>query len=391
MLFFAKRVDYVALGIFCGGVLFLSLIIAFLIPLIRRWLGLKTRNAILRWRQAAHQLGLQIEKRGESIFRPMSGTYQGRQVKVAIGHRRNSESGYNYTYCETELNPQLRLLLKLDSNPGVANQLVDAMTGTRDNTIGDTEFDRRFRLLCDDDRVRQFLMQNLDDKQNLAQNLVSAGQYVEEIILKDELVYVEEKQAVLEFQGLKQMLEWTVYLAQRVEKSNQLLPLSDWERSLVQAWKSFAEKSSIFFDEKNLSLKGPYRGFEIQATLGRSERRTWLTEFKLDFGRNLMLGLHILQQNAIHEIVSLFGAQDLQIGEAAFDKTFVVKAKNVQAVQYLLKPDLCRQLLKLNSPAKTFKVDDEGIFLSAETLVCEECLLRNYCDEIALAAQLILR
>ncbi|HRH41050.1 MAG TPA: hypothetical protein PKY82_05350 [Pyrinomonadaceae bacterium] len=370
-------------------------VVLFLGFLLRRFSKSRTKRAMEEWEKLAEQLGLKVETGKETAIYPMTGVYDGREVKLAVGFRSSGDGGgVNFTFCQTRINPPLRLMLKINSEKGILNDALGVMAGESFISSGNAEFDKEFNLFAlDRERLSQFLGQKLLDgfAANLANDLLQAKPHFKSVLLTDGYFYIEDKGAIYDLERLKVMLNWVVYVASRAENSNQLLPLSVWEKVLIQTWKAFAEQNGMRFDEKNLILKGLYKGFETQVNLGRSNEQTWLTEFKFDFGKSLMTGLQILQQNSLHEFVAFLGAQDIQVGDAVFDKLFVVKAENVQTVQHLLKPDLCQQLIKLNTPAKTLKIDDEEIFLSTESVVNDESSLQSYLDEIAKTAQMFLR
>lgn len=374
------------------SVIFICLIFSLL---LRRFTKNKSKRGMETWQKLANQLGLQVQTGEKIAIYPMEGFYEGREVKLAIGFRSSGDGGgVNFTFCQTPINPPLRLMLKISSDKGILNDALGAMSGESFISSGNAEFDREFNVMSlDTVRLSQFLGQKLLDgfAANLAHDLLQAKPHFKTVLLTDEYFYIEEKGTVYDLERLKVMLNWAIYVANRAENSKQLLPLSDWEKVLIQNWKFFAEQNGMRFDEKNLILKGLYKGFETQVNLGKSGQQTWLTEFKLDFGKSLRTGLQILQQNSLHQLVSFLGAQDIEVGETIFDKTFVVKAKNVQTVQFLLKPDLCQQLIKLNTPAKNLKIDDEGIFLSTESVINDARSLQSYLDEIAKAAQMVLR
>ena len=369
-------------------------VVLFLGFLLRRFSKSRTKRAMEKWEQLADKLGLKVETGKESAIYPMTGVYDGREIKLAVGFRSSGDGGgVNFTFCQTKINPPLRLMLKISSEKGILNDALGTMAGESFISSGNTEFDKKFNLTAlDKERLPQFLWQNLPTgNSNLAEDFLQTKQLFKKFFLSDEYFYIEEKGTVYEIERLKKMLEWTIYMANRAEISNQLLPLSVWEKVLIQIWKAFAEQNGMTFDEKNLILKGRYKGFEMQVNLGKSTERKWLTEFKLNFGKSLMTGLQVLQQNSLHEFVSFLGAQDIEIGDAVFDKTFVVKAKNIQTAQFLLKPDVCQQLIKLNTPAKTLKIDDEGIFLSTESGVNDARTLQSYLDEMSKTAQMFRR
>lgn len=374
------------------SVIFICLIFSLL---LRRFTKNKSKRGMETWQKLANQLGLQVQTGEKIAIYPMEGFYEGREVKLAIGFRSSGDGGgVNFTFCQTPINPPLRLMLKISSDKGILNDALGAMSGESFISSGNAEFDREFNVMSlDTVRLSQFLGQKILDgfAANLAHDLLQAKPHFKTVLLTDEYFYIEEKGTVYDLERLKVMLNWAIYVANRAENSKQLLPLSDWEKVLIQNWKFFAEQNGMRFDEKNLILKGLYKGFETQVNLGKSGQQTWLTEFKLDFGKSLRTGLQILQQNSLHQLVSFLGAQDIEVGETIFDKTFVVKAKNVQTVQFLLKPDLCQQLIKLNTLAKNLKIDDEGIFLSTESVINDARSLQSYLDEIAKAAQMVLR
>ena len=98
-----------------------------------------------------------------------------------------------------------------------------------------------------------------------------------------------------------------------------------------------------------------------------------------------------MPDNPLHKALSFLGVQDIESGNKIFDDAFIVKAENVMIARHKLQPDLCTQLLKLNSRASNVLVTDEEISITSDSVLNDERILQSYLDEVVLSAQMLVR
>jgi hypothetical protein len=71
---------------------------------------------------------------------------------------------------------------------------------------------------------------------------------------------------------------------------------------------------------------------------------------------------HVYKGGFFSQIPTLFGAQDVQVGDPAFDQAFIVKASDEEKIRKLLTRQLRDLLLKSPELSLQAKDDDEGWF-----------------------------
>ncbi len=87
-----------------------------------------------------------------------------------------------------------------------------------------------------------------------------------------------------------------------------------------------------------------------------------VTRFRAAYANPEAFRFHIARRSIGSDIAAWFGAQDVEVGHAGFDRAFVVRSNDPHRVAAMLaEGDLCERLLA--SPASRVEVkDDEGWF-----------------------------
>lgn len=79
----------------------------------------------------------------------------------------------------------------------------------------------------------------------------------------------------------------------------------------------------------------------------------------------------ITREGLLSEIAKLFGAQDIQIGDAEFDKLFMIKGNNEKLIKAMLQNAKIRQLL-LGQPEVHFALTPENELLFAVPVIIKD-------------------
>src|SRR5439155_325125 len=101
------------------------------------------------------------------------------------------------------------------------------------------------------------------------------------------------------------------------------------------SWIAFAEARGLALDAEQQALSGPYAGVPVRLALSTEDgiARTRLRAF---FPRPLGLGLHVSREAPIlHGLGKLFGMQDIELGDPAFDRAFLIKGQPPERVRQL--------------------------------------------------------
>ena len=86
------------------------------------------------------------------------------------------------------------------------------------------------------------------------------------------------------------------------------------------------------------------------------------TRYRIDF-RSIGLGLRLSRQTGWHGMLKVFGAQDIEVGDATFDANFVIKSKSTEAVRQFLTAGRMMSLNRLLAVHPGIVVTDDELIL----------------------------
>lgn len=124
-------------------------------------------------------------------------------------------------------------------------------------------------------------------------------------------------------------------------------------KDTTPAWRNFAlENGGTYQAIPDHKVSVNYKGLTITfdaytyyTSAGHSSSRTALTRGFVEFNNPGEYNLLITQQGIIENVSKLFGAQDIRIGDKAFDKTFMIKSNDELKTQLLLTNSTIRDTL----------------------------------------------
>lgn len=129
--------------------------------------------------------------------------------------------------------------------------------------------------------------------------------------------------------------------------------------------------------ELGLTLQEPGRLRDLQVLSGvldgqRISVRLWRGDFVWAEHEALLdppadLHLHVAQEGVLSKAKALFGKHDIEVGDAAFDAAFEIKAHEPERARALFGPELRAILLPWKDAGDLFHVDDQGVHLSVRT------------------------
>ena len=95
----------------------------------------------------------------------------------------------------------------------------------------------------------------------------------------------------------------------------------------------------------------------------RSGRRAHHLGARLAFAAPLALGLALRREGLLDGLRTAFGGQDIQVGDAAFDRRFLIRAEPAHAARaaLLFDPLVRAQLLEIDHEVGALRIDDEGL------------------------------
>jgi hypothetical protein len=100
-------------------------------------------------------------------------------------------------------------------------------------------------------------------------------------------------------------------------------------------------------------------GVGSRTVLDRKE--TYALEVYVGFAQSLGLDLPLRHQHTFDRLASLFGAQDIDLGDPPLDQAFAVKAHEPSAAGEILDPPTRAALLALHQRVGVVSLSDEGM------------------------------
>lgn len=144
-------------------------------------------------------------------------------------------------------------------------------------------------------------------------------------------------------------------------------------KDYTEVWKQFArEKNGKFVKgingngdsveivyKKHKIIFDTYTHFIV---VGASSATKNYTRVQLEFAMNDDFKFTIYPQEFIDAFGKFFGAQDITIGDAEFDKAFIIKSNNQTKTQLLFSDNSINDLLLLQNDFRLQIIENEGFF-----------------------------
>jgi hypothetical protein len=103
----------------------------------------------------------------------------------------------------------------------------------------------------------------------------------------------------------------------------------------------------------------------------------------------LGIGLHLMRQAGVGQILKVFGTQDLEIGDPEFDKAFIVQSTDVNAARELLTPGRTMVLNRLLATNPDLTVLDDRIIIDRRGRVRDPEVIVSLLRRLASAAVIL--
>jgi hypothetical protein len=133
-------------------------------------------------------------------------------------------------------------------------------------------------------------------------------------------------------------------------------------------WQQFASENNAQFTESN-SVEVLHEGYKIvfdtythYSVVGGSSYETEYTRVKAEFISPDNILFRLTKQGFVDTIGKAFGAQDIEIGDKAFDKRFMIKTNDEYKVQSLFSVDIIKHLILSQRDIHLEIIQHQGIF-----------------------------
>lgn len=298
-------------------------------------------NDLLR---AAKRRGLEV--RGRSA----SGAIDGRRVSLGVDTAsRNGESVAVRAY----LDPPLDLGLTLRAR-------VVASVLEFDHVTGHPDLDGEFTITGDEPaRVRAFLAGPLGD--------AAAALYRASFDLRIDdtgcTIYVLVGFAVPDDDWFDRAVDSAVKLANLVDAQRVHLDPAEPLKPHAAVLRALADRRALSFSTTPLVTSGIVEGRPIFIAAQRTGRRKHHLFARAAIAGDLGIGLSVRRQHLLDDVRTFLGGQDVIVGDAPFDKRFVIGAKPDRAhlVGRLLDAETRAALLAIDARCGPIRLDDHGI------------------------------
>lgn len=174
----------------------------------------------------------------------------------------------------------------------------------------------------------------------------------------DHSVRFERDGYALGAQMVGQALDGVTMIAERLKLARARLGPAPWELEAATSWGAFATRYSMQFDRERLRVHGPLEGSKAEVRiLGGAVPRT---QVRVRFPNPLGLGLYV-GLGQVSGIAKFFGAQDIEVGDPAFDQAFVVRGGPESVVRQVLHAQMRAELLAFAARGARVTVTDDRL------------------------------
>lgn len=310
----------------------------------RAWRQLAVAEA---YRVVARRLGLSIDTRGVSVHGHLGDRrlYVG---EVLVGHGTERTTEYRGV-----LGLERPLGLGLLIRPRRSRRWLRRRARAQKVRTEDEQFDKSFEVYGDDDeRVNTLLTSEVKAV------IAETARRWPHLMVTDHHVRVLLSQPEASPEGLGALVEALRRVADALlEARRGVRPPKSLER-VVPAWSKLADQLGLDFEPWLPALAGALHDRPVRVH-ARREADGYLAEILVSFREHRTLGFRMQPQVAPDGYWSV--GQDIQIGDPAFDRSFVIKGYDPNAVRRILSEPVRRVLSELADEGSHLDLDDRRI------------------------------
>jgi len=370
--------------------LFTGALLVFVFVSLFGGMYLWNRHESQKWHRAASALGLQLVRnpRYGSAFKPyymhkMAGTRGGLPVevgvRVVVSGSGDNRSRTFYTHVDVPYGRALDLGLRCHAKHALS-RMFSAVVGESDLQIGDPEVDPYYTIGAAEPEMARRLL--------TVPYVAEALRWHREAPFRpqigDAMVRVETRGKEFHPRALGLAIDGAVDLARRVMAARGEIGSTPTEHAVATSWRRVAEARGFTLELQNTRMHGRYEGMYVDVDT-KIERGNRVTQFTVRYDRPLGVGLKLTRQGSMSGLGKLFGMQDIEVGDPAFDGRFVVKGAPEQAVRAMLTPEVRARLVDLQSQVSHLEVADDRLVAVVGWLVAEPQWLESGIAAVAKA------
>ena len=330
---------------------FFGLVIALVL-----WAQRAQKNRMDRWARVAAELGLSF------VNNTVSGVLDGQHVKLWVKVVSGGESNSYYTVVSGLLDPAMDLGLSV-YREGLMARAALGLIGHHDIQTGDPAFDPAYIVRADEPQRAAMLL-----GPELRGALVELSQQRTFFSLSDAGCEVERDGICDDEQWMIWALRTAARLLRVVHRARRSLPAASPLLPHKLAWQSLARAAGMSGMDTPLCMWGKLEGSVIWVYCVRIAPLEYRVEAKVRFAAPLHAGLVVRRAHTLDAVSTLFGGQDLELGEPAFDRAFLVRAARPDLASAVLDAEVRHRMLHLAERIGQVEVADDGVLVRSVSL-----------------------
>ncbi|MBL4688075.1 MAG: hypothetical protein JKY37_26030 [Nannocystaceae bacterium] len=147
--------------------------------------------------------------------------------------------------------------------------------------------------------------------------------------------------------------------------------IKKWRKKQLALWGQAAHQLGLQPQGTAFAMTGVYQGARVEVdrykVKGRNNTTTY-TRFRAMPQVHLPVGLLLRREGVWAGITKVFGAQDIEVGDAYFDGQFIIKATDAAgAYQLLSNPQLRHALASCSTQWERFQISENRVEVSCAT------------------------
>jgi len=244
---------------------------------------------------------------------------------------------------------------------GFLSNTFGTLFGAQDVAVGDAAFDPAYVVKADEPPRAQRLLDS-----ELRRFLVDLAANDAGMRLGDAGGYMERRGAISDEASIEWLLRTVALAARRMHEARQSVPPAAALAPHRAAWMEYARAAGMTGMDTPLCIWGRMsEDAAVSAYAVRVGEGQHRLEVLVRFDAPLGLGLLVRPTKTLDGIASFFGGQDHSLGDAAFDRAFVVKAPSADRLARILDAEVRKGLVELAAHAIAVQVQDEGVTVRA--------------------------
>lgn len=292
----------------------------------------------------------------------------GRTLDVLVMRQVVSLEKHSYYYTRVVARIERPLFVGLSMR---SPRLMDPLFGEGNPVSGVQELDGRFSFAAAYPAEAHGILRRVVASPNdVVDHLLAASGRFSEVLLTDTTVELQTA-FTADPAAIAPLLDSATALAVLLSGRRPELPRNPTESLVVEALRGFASNARLTFDADRLVAHG-HRGTVAVEVRTMCEEGAFFTALALVPARPENRGLRLTRQGTFQFVASFFGSQDVTIGDAELDDTFVVKGRDKREIQAFFgaQPEARRALVALARVADV-KMTDRALTVEWRTILGE--------------------